>query len=51
MEALIAVVQSVGFPIAVSLFFMFRVEKVIARNTDAFIQIREVITQCNKKHA
>jgi hypothetical protein len=33
---LLAVVQNVGFPIAISLYFIFRTEKVIDRNTNAF---------------
>lgn len=43
MEEAIAIVQSVGFPIFVTIWFMVRTEKVIDRNTQAFIQFSEQI--------
>ena len=38
------VISNVGFPIAVTLWFMFRVEKIINKNTEA---IRELIKKIN----
>lgn len=35
MEELISLISSLGFPIVVSLWFMFRTEKVISANTQA----------------
>ncbi len=36
-------IQSVGFPIFVSLWFMFRMEKVINTNTEAMDKLRNSI--------
>lgn len=37
----IAIIQGVGFPIAVSVWFMFRMEKVIQKNTEVLIIVSE----------
>lgn len=39
----IALVSNVGFPIAVTLWFMFRTERVINANTDATRRMIELI--------
>jgi len=38
-----------GFPIVITMWFMFRTEKVINRNTEAFIKIGEVVEKCQRK--
>lgn len=48
-EEYIQLISNTGFPIAVSLFFMFRVEKVIKSNTEALSSIKEVVRSCTKK--
>ena len=48
MEEYISLINNVGFPIAVALFFMVRVEKVIKANTEAFRKITAVITDCQR---
>ena len=40
---LVPLISSVGFPIVVCLWFMFRTEKVIRANTDALNQIKGVL--------
>jgi len=40
---LIAVISNVGFPIAVTLWFMFRTENVINANTDATRRMIELL--------
>lgn len=44
---LVALVSNVGFPIAVTLWFMFRTENVINANTDATRRMIEILE--NKK--
>lgn len=46
-DSLLAIVGNVGFPITVSLWFMFRTEKVINANTDATRHMIELLE--NKK--
>lgn len=40
-DTLLDVIKTVGFPAAITLWFMVRTEKVIERNTQAFIQFLE----------
>lgn len=44
----VALVSNVGFPIAVTLWFMFRTEKVINANTDATRRMIELIEREKK---
>lgn len=46
---IITVIQTLGFPVFVTLWFMFRTEKVINKNTEAMITIGEVVAKCQKK--
>ena len=39
----IELIQTVGFPIVVSLWFMFRMEKVIKTNTEALVKLTNSI--------
>jgi hypothetical protein len=39
-------VSSVGFPIALSIWFMVRTEKVIKNNTDALNNFNVVVQKC-----
>lgn len=43
MMDMIALIQSVGFPVAVTLWFMMRMEKILTSNTDAILQLKTVI--------
>jgi len=45
----VVLVQSVGFPIAITLWFMLRTEKVIQRNTDAFIKLTDRFNLSQKR--
>lgn len=42
-------ISQVGFPIAITLWFMLRTEKVIQNNTDTLNQIKVVINDCQQK--
>jgi hypothetical protein len=46
---LISIVQSVGFPIAISVWFMLRTEKCINNNTKALIEVKENMVLCHTK--
>lgn len=39
MEEIIETIQRVGFPIAMCMWFMFRTERVITKNTDAIKEL------------
>lgn len=39
MEQIINLITSVGFPIAMCLWFMFKTEKVINRNTEVMVRL------------
>lgn len=39
----IGLISNVGFPIAITLWFMYRMEKVINKNTESIIKNSEVI--------
>jgi len=43
MEAYIDLITAVGFPIALSLWFMFRLEGVIKNNTKALIRVEKLL--------
>ncbi len=44
-------IQSVGFPIAITLWFMFRTEKIINANTLAIIELTQMVKELqNGKH-
>jgi len=45
----VQIVSTVGFPIAVSLWFMLRTEKVINNNTAMLEQVKVVIGGCTQK--
>ena len=45
-EEWITLISQVGFPIAITLWFMFRMEKVINRNTDALEKLESKIGGC-----
>lgn len=47
-EEITQLISTVGFPIAVTVWFMIRTEKVISSNTEALFQIKEVISNCKK---
>ena len=42
-------ISQVGFPIAITLWFMLRTEKVISSNTEALNQIKVVMNDCQEK--
>lgn len=46
---IISLIKEVGFPVAVTFWFMFRTEKVIDRNTQAFENIGSGCPAINKK--
>lgn len=43
MEAALSVIQNFGFPIAVCLWFMFRTEKIISKNTEAVNALSQIL--------
>jgi hypothetical protein len=45
---LLSLVSNVGFPIAVSIYFILKTEKVINNNTQALNKVYEVIHLCPK---
>jgi hypothetical protein len=46
---IIDIISSVGFPIAISLWFMVRTEKVIINNTNALLLNIATIQKCKLK--
>jgi len=46
---IVSLVGSVGFPIALAVWFMIRTEKVITNNTATLEQIKIVIEKCQRK--
>lgn len=46
MEDVLLFAERFGLPAVIVLWFMLRTEKVINRNTDAWIMVKEVITKC-----
>jgi len=37
---IVSLIPNVGFPIAISLYFIFKVEKVVKNNTEALIEFK-----------
>ena len=46
---ILMIIGNYGFPIFVTIWFMFRTEKVIGKNTEALVAIHEVVERCQKK--
>ena len=44
----LTIIGNYGFPIFVTLWFMFRTEKIICNNTQALMEFKGVIDKCNK---
>ena len=44
-------ISNVGFPIAITCYFIFKVEKVIVNNTKALTQFYEVSKNCGGKNS
>lgn len=44
-----SLVANVGFPIAITFWFMFRTESVIKSNTEMMQGVKDVITNCRGK--
>lgn len=42
-------VNNFGFPIVISLYFIFKVEKVVQNNTRALTEVSLTIQHCKKK--
>lgn len=45
---MIQMISQVGFPIAITMWFMFRTEKVITNNTDIMGEIKTLMVNCKK---
>lgn len=48
-DAITTTISTVGFPIAITMWFMLRTEKVISSNTEALNQIKVVMNDCQEK--
>ena len=48
-QEITTLISTVGFPIAVTVWFMIRTEKVIQANTGALMEIKAVIQNCSRK--
>jgi hypothetical protein len=48
-ETIQTLISTVGFPIAVTMWFMLRTETVIKANTEALSRIGVIISDCTKK--
>lgn len=46
---LIDLISSVGFPIVVTTWFMFRVEKIISKNTEVMMLLKDMIEDLCKR--
>ena len=44
----IPLIQNVGFPIALCLYFVFKVEKVVKNNTIALTEVKSALDRCAK---
>ena len=49
MEEYISLISNVGFPIAITFYFLFRLEKIITKNTEAINNMLEVLKSCIQK--
>ncbi len=47
-EEIVSLISNVGFPIAVTLWFMFRTEHVINANTDATRRMIDILENKNR---
>ena len=47
-NAIITIIKDLGFPIAVSLFFMFKVDKTIQANTKVMEEVCITMQSCKK---
>jgi len=45
---IVSLVQNIGFPIAISLYFIIKTEKTIQNNTTALGEIKTVMLSCKK---
>ena len=45
----ISLIGSLGFPIVITLWFMFRTDKMITANTEALAKLSEIISELQKK--
>ena len=45
---IVELISNVGFPMAISLYFIFKVERVVKNNTVALVQMKEVVKRCSK---
>jgi len=48
-QEIVSLIGSLGFPIALSVWFMIRTEKVIVNNTAILGEIKGVIEKCQRK--
>lgn len=49
MDEIISLISSVGFPIVMCLWFMFRTEKVMNRNTEATEKLSLILESLERK--
>ena len=49
MEEWVNVISTVGFPIAITGWFMFRMEVLIKNNTEALIQVKDIMVTCDHR--
>lgn len=49
MEEYISIIAQFGFPIVMCLWFMFRTEKIITRNTEVIEKLNDLVTNLCKK--
>ena len=45
---LIDIISNVGFPIAMCVYFVFKVEKSINNNTQALQEVQKVMSNCSR---
>jgi len=45
LDGIIKLIQQIGFPIAVALWFMFRTDKKIEKMTEALREVKEVLAR------
>jgi hypothetical protein len=47
-QEIVTLISQVGFPIAITMWFMLRTEKVITNNTDIMGEIKTLMVNCKK---
>ena len=47
---LLTIIGNYGFPIFITVWFMFRTEKVISRNTEATLQLKDMVENLCNNH-